>query len=42
MTPGVMPIQREKAALKRGVLDNLYLHNNPRVVAILEKEGGKS
>lgn len=27
----VMPIQREKTALKRGGLDNLYLHNNPRV-----------
>ncbi len=26
-----MPIQREKTALKRGALDNLYLHNNPRV-----------
>ena len=27
----VMPLQREKTALKRGALDNLYLHNNPRV-----------
>lgn len=27
----VMPIQREKTALKRGGLDNMYLHNNPRV-----------
>jgi hypothetical protein len=27
----VMPAQREKTALKRGALDNLYLHNNPRV-----------
>ncbi len=27
----VMPVQREKTALKRGMLDNLYLHNNPRV-----------
>ena len=27
----VMDIQREKTALKRGMLDNLYLHNNPRV-----------
>ena len=27
----VMPKQREKTALKRGALDNLYLHNNPRV-----------
>ncbi|HJP67541.1 MAG TPA: hypothetical protein VJ846_01470 [Sphingomicrobium sp.] len=27
----VMPIQREKTALKRGALDNLYLRNNPRV-----------
>lgn len=26
-----VPIQREKTALKRGALDNLYLHNNPRV-----------
>jgi hypothetical protein len=26
----VMPVQREKTALKRGALDNLYLHNNPR------------
>ncbi len=27
----VMPLQREKTALKRGALDNLYLNNNPRV-----------
>lgn len=27
----VMPTQREKTAMKRGALDNLYLHNNPRV-----------
>lgn len=27
----VMPLQREKTAMKRGALDNLYLHNNPRV-----------
>ncbi len=27
----VIPVQREKTALKRGALDNLYLHNNPRV-----------
>jgi hypothetical protein len=27
----VIPTQREKTALKRGALDNLYLHNNPRV-----------
>jgi hypothetical protein len=27
----VMPLQREKTALKRSALDNLYLHNNPRV-----------
>src|SRR6185437_2286137 len=27
----VMPAQREKTALKRGALDNIYLHNNPRV-----------
>lgn len=27
----VLQAQREKTALKRGALDNLYLHNNPRV-----------
>ncbi len=27
----VMPLQREKTAMKRGALDNIYLHNNPRV-----------
>ena len=27
----VMPLQREKTALKRGALDNMYLHNNPRI-----------
>jgi hypothetical protein len=27
----VIPIQKEKTAMKRGALDNLYLHNNPRV-----------
>jgi hypothetical protein len=27
----IMPKQREKTALKRSALDNLYLHNNPRV-----------
>lgn len=27
----VMPTQREKTAIKRGALDNIYLHNNPRV-----------
>jgi hypothetical protein len=26
----VMQTQREKTALKRGALDNMYLHNNPR------------
>ncbi|WP_244622298.1 portal protein [Bradyrhizobium ivorense] len=26
----VMPLQREKTAMKRGALDNLYLSNNPR------------
>lgn len=26
----VIPIQREKTALKRGLLDNIYLHNNTR------------
>jgi hypothetical protein len=33
----VMDIQRIKTALVRGMLDNLYLHNNPRVVV---NEGG--
>jgi hypothetical protein len=28
----VMPLQREKTALKRGILDNIYLHNNARTV----------
>jgi hypothetical protein len=27
----VMPVQREKTAMKRGALDSLYLHLNPRV-----------
>lgn len=27
----VMPVQREKTALKRGALDNIYLRNNARV-----------
>ncbi len=27
----VIPTQREKTAMKRGLLDNMYLHNNPRV-----------
>jgi hypothetical protein len=27
----VMPVQREKTALKRGAFDNQYLYNNPRV-----------
>jgi hypothetical protein len=27
----VMPTQREKTAMKRGALDNMYMHNNPRV-----------
>jgi hypothetical protein len=35
----VMPIQREKTALKRGALDNMYLHNNPRV-EIAESNAG--
>jgi hypothetical protein len=35
----VMPAQREKTALKRGALDNLYLHNNPRVT-VNEKGSG--
>src|SRR5437868_8640041 len=35
----VMPAQREKTALKRGALDNIYLHNNPRV-EIAESHAG--
>lgn len=35
----VMQIQREKTALKRGALDNLYLHNNPRV-EVAEQNAG--
>ncbi|TGN76039.1 hypothetical protein EOW77_0032325 [Bradyrhizobium yuanmingense] len=35
----VMPIQREKTAMKRGALDNLYLHNNPRVEVGEDKAG---
>lgn len=35
----VMPLQREKTALKRGALDNLYLHNNPRV-EVAEQNAG--
>lgn len=27
----IIQVQKEKTALKRGALDNLYLHNNPRV-----------
>lgn len=27
----VMPLQREKTAVKRGFLDNMYLHNNARM-----------
>jgi hypothetical protein len=34
-----MPAQREKTALKRGALDNLYLHNNPRV-EVAEQNAG--
>ena len=30
----VMPAQREKTAIKRGGLDNLYLHSNPRVEVV--------
>jgi hypothetical protein len=37
----VMPLQREKTALKRGALDNLYLHNNPRV-EVAEANAGPS
>jgi hypothetical protein len=35
----VMPLQREKTALKRNVLDNLYLNNNPRV-EVAEQNAG--
>ncbi len=35
----VMATQREKTALKRGALDNLYLHNNPRV-EVAEQNAG--
>jgi hypothetical protein len=35
----VMPLQREKTALKRGALDNLYLHNNPRVEVAEQNSG---
>lgn len=35
----VMPLQREKTALKRGALDNLYLQNNPRV-EVAEQNAG--
>lgn len=35
----VMPVQREKTALKRGVLDNLYLRNNPRVEVAEDHSG---
>ena len=35
----VMPLQREKTALKRGALDDLYLHNNPRV-EVAEQNAG--
>jgi hypothetical protein len=35
----VIPLQREKTALKRGALDNLYLHNNPRVEVAEQNSG---
>jgi hypothetical protein len=35
----VVPIQKEKTAMKRGALDNLYLHNNPRV-EVAEQNAG--
>lgn len=35
----IMPIQREKTALKRGALDNLYLRINPRV-EVAEQNAG--
>src|SRR5258707_11745487 len=37
----VMPLQREKTALQRGALDNLYLHNNPRV-EVAENNAGSN
>jgi hypothetical protein len=37
----VMRIQREKTALKRGALDNMYLHNNPRP-EIAESHAGQN
>jgi hypothetical protein len=38
----VMPIQREKTALKRGVLDGLYLRLNPRVEVAEENAGSNT
>lgn len=38
----VMPIQREKTALKRGILDNLYLRNNPRVEVAEQMAGANT
>lgn len=35
----VMPVQREKTALKRGMLDGLYLRLNPRVEVAEENAG---
>jgi hypothetical protein len=35
----VMPAQREKTALKRGVLDNMYLANAPRPVVVENGSG---
>ena len=38
----VMQVQREKTALKRGALDNLYLHNNPRVEVAEANAGARA
>ncbi|KRQ94969.1 hypothetical protein CQ12_38220, partial [Bradyrhizobium jicamae] len=37
----IMDIQRIKTALIRGALDNLYLHNNPRV-EVAEANAGQN
>lgn len=37
----IIQVQKEKTALKRGALDNLYLHNNPRV-EVAEANAGPS
>jgi hypothetical protein len=35
----VMSVQKEKTAIKRGMLDNVYLRNNPRVVVSEQGSG---